>query len=36
MAVAPLYIYTTVMTIVAIGGIIGIVSIVAHHYITKR
>lgn len=36
MAVAPLYLYTTVITIVAIGGIVGLVSIVAHHYLTKN
>ena len=36
MAIAPLYIYTAVMTIIAIGGIVGIVSVVAHHLITKN
>lgn len=33
--IAPLYIYNIAMTIVLIGGIVGLVSIVAHHYITK-
>jgi hypothetical protein len=36
MAIAPLYIYNIAMTIVAIGGIVGIISIIAHHYITKH
>ena len=35
MAIAPLYFYNIAMTIVLIGGVIGLVSIVAHHYLTN-
>jgi len=33
--IAPLYFYNIAMTIVLVGGIVGIISIIAHHYITK-
>ena len=36
MAIAPLYFYTTFSIAFGIIGIVGMVSIVAHHYLTKK
>ena len=34
--IAPLYLFNIALTIVIIGGIVGLISIIAHHYITKN
>lgn len=34
--IAPLYIYTIAMNVVIIGGIVALLSITAHYFITKN
>jgi hypothetical protein len=36
MAIAPLYLFEITMTVAIVGGIVGIISIIAHHYITNN